>query len=127
MHRVPVRLLGVLFFLLLVSAVTVSWLATGLLLILALCIVPLGTAQLLTARLPSLIVCAVGCAALSACFGLWLAAQIFWLPAAFTAISSLSWYLGVRSLVAMGGGLQGLPAREIYEHDGCQARNPIGL
>jgi ABC 3 transport family/Heavy metal associated domain 2 len=122
-HRVPVRLLGVLFFLLLALAVTVSWLATGLLLVLSLLMVPSATAQLLTARLSRLIVYAAGCAALSICLGLWLAAQILWLPSAFVAITSFAWYLGVRALVARGGRLvRGCQAREIYESNGCHSR-----
>jgi hypothetical protein len=119
-HRVPVRLLGVLFFLLLAFAVTVSWLATGLLLVLSLLMFPSATAQLLTARLSRLIVYAAGCAALSICLGLWLAVHILWLPSAFMAISSFAWYLGVRALATGRGSARLRPASE----RGLRAQRP---
>jgi ABC 3 transport family len=111
-HRMPVRLLGVLFLLWLALAVTVSSTATGVLLVVALVMIPTAAAQLLTVHLVRLLVYATGFAVCSVCLGLWLAAQTHWLLSFCMALSSFAWYVGVRALVSWGGRAHPRPARK---------------
>jgi hypothetical protein len=111
-HRMPLRLLGVLFLLWLALVVTMSSTATGVLLVVALVIIPTATAQLLTVRLVRLLVYATGFAVFSVCLGLWIAAQTHWFPSFCMALSSFAWYIGVRALVSRGSRAHPPPASE---------------
>jgi hypothetical protein len=102
-RRVPVHLQGVLLVTLLALTVAQSWMATGVLLLLALIITPMATAGLLTARLTPWLVYWVAFASWSAWLGFWMAAQSIWLPTVFIAMSSCALHLGVRWLVGTVG------------------------
>jgi ABC 3 transport family len=102
-RRVPVHLQGVLLVTLLALTVAQSWMATGVLLLLALIITPMATAGLLTARLTPWLVYWVAFASWSAWLGFWMAAQSIWLPTVFIAMSSCALHLGVRWLVGTTG------------------------
>jgi hypothetical protein len=110
-RQVPVQLRGLALVLLLTLAVTQLWLVAGMLLVLALLVIPMATAGLLTTRFSPRLVYWMGFASWSAWLGLWLAAQSIWLPTVFIAASSLTLHLAMRWLVAK---MRGVPRRLAY-------------
>jgi hypothetical protein len=103
-RRVPWRLQGPVFVLALTLAVTQSRLVAGALLTLAVPIIPMASAGLLTERFTPWLIYWIGFASCSAGLGLWLAAQSIWLPTAFIVTTCLTLHLGIRWLVAKMGG-----------------------
>jgi hypothetical protein len=98
-----VQLQVLAFILLLALAVAQSWLVAKALLALALIIIPMSTARLLTARSTPWLIYWMGCASCSVWLGLWLAARSIWLPTAFIVTTSLMLHPGARWLVGKMG------------------------